>query len=474
VKRPKRHSKQTLSLANEALEFISKPALNIQSIELHPRDDAVTYVSPYHATFLNGAYGKGRLCLNKKDTLSLPRFQPESVGVLTLPSGSWSCVLCSTVNESGRPLHLCRTCMILPTRQAKLQTSILSTSKYAKQVTEESKIDSDSDCEDEAFSWIDERKVSKEKEMSEYGKKWTSKDTRGANEETYKSFCELDSPIISGDKATLRWTCIASPLSDSISSVVVAKKCQLQKPLLLKEILSKMVVAVQKNLAQLVCAYSLHRSPHAVMGKEGVDSFAKSFGAKVVFMDNVTDHYYDTKHPNRPMVCNTNRVPGCNDFKLMGLIGVPSAFKNMSLLQQVRQCLLQGLLSHGNEYVEMAMSDDRGTMSFHAGVSPREGAQWHRKNGCGIAFPGLRQNSLRASVAFRNWLLHLEVLIAHSFVEKFLSGTDRDQQAIPCRYCQEVLEEWMDYLGCPTGYEGKLRIGGGLSRECQFSCGSSE
>jgi hypothetical protein len=55
------------------------------------------------------------------------------------------------------------------------------------------------------------------------------------------------------------------------------------------------------------------------------------------------------------------------------------------------------------------------------------------------------------------------VLIAHSFVDKFLSGTNRDLQAIPNRYRQEVLEEWMEYLGCPADYKGKLRIGGGLS-----------
>jgi hypothetical protein len=162
------------------------------------------------------------------------------------------------------------------------------------------------------------------------------------------------------------------------------------------------------------------------------------------------------------MVCNTNDVPGLSDRGLIVAVGLPLSIIGTPLRQQVKECLTRGLVVHAAEYVEIAQFDTWGTMSFHAGVSPREASAWKRKNGCGIAVPGLRKNSLRASSSFRKWLLHLEILISHCFLERFLSGTEKDRQGIPTKYRIQLLEDWRDYLGCPAEYAKSLRIGGGL------------
>jgi hypothetical protein len=226
-------------------------------------------------------------------------------------------------------------------------------------------------------------------------------------------------------------------------------------------------VAIKKNDAQVVGAFRLDTCPHAVMGTNASNSFANSFGATVVLFDNNRDHPYDPNHPERPIVCNTDQVGGISDRRLIDAVGLPLSIVGLSLRKQVKECIYTRLEKHACEYVTISQFDTRGTMSFHAGVSPREAAQWKQKNGCGIAVPdlrkNLRKNSLHASQSFRKWLLHLEVLISHCFLERFLSGTDKDRQAIPTKYRIQLLEDWRRYLGCPEDYASSLRIGGGLS-----------
>jgi hypothetical protein len=142
---------------------------------------------------------------------------------------------------------------------------------------------------------------------------------------------------------------------------------------------------------------------------------------------------------------------------------MPLSIIGMPLRQQVKDCITKGLETHASEYVSISQFDTRGTMLFHAGVSPREASEWKRKNGCRIAIPGLRKNSLRATSSFRNWLLHLEILISHCFLEKFLSGMSKDRQGIPTQFRIQLLEDWRNYLGCPAEYAKSLHIGGGLS-----------
>jgi hypothetical protein len=118
--------------------------------------------------------------------------------------------------------------------------------------------------------------------------------------------------------------------------------------------------------------------------------------------------------------------------KIMEDVGLPKEIRGLSLGEQFQICLSEGLQQNGDEYIDLRINNHRRTMSFHAGVSPREGKQWQQqRNGCGTAFPGLRSNLLKATDQFRKWMLHLDVLIGNSFVEKFLASTEWEQQALP-------------------------------------------
>ena len=440
-------------MARESLQIILIPTLNIRSIQIHKPDLGNTvHTSPFHAMYLNGSYGKGRSAGNKNEPLAKPKFSRDSVGLLELPKGGWCCILCSTINEAGRPLHLCRSCCILPTRLAKLCMTSYTSSKFLvlsqdrESDIEDTDNDSDNNTEDGAFSIVDERRIAKERELSEFGRKWTSKDTRGANERSYVLLRQLDPMMSATDRTSMWWTFIAFPISEAVSAALVSKRFQLQKLNSLKTILSKTVVAVQKNYDQLVCAFRLERNPHAVMGLNAVTTFAQSFQAKIQWLDNGSDHFYNCKHPDRPVVCNTDTVPGITDEELLMACGFPQKYRGMSLLEQLRTCLHDGLMLHANEYVRLCISDHRGTASFHAGLTVQEGDQWTRKNGCGIAFPGLMKNCRDTTASFRQWLLQQEIIIAHAFPATFLSGSDRDQQGVPTKFRVEILQEWYDYL----------------------------
>jgi hypothetical protein len=463
-------SKQTLRLAEESLLFLSKPALRIRSIQIHPSKSIATYNSPFHHTFLDGRYGSGQALSKKQMALALPRFDPHSVGALKIPPGSWSCLKCSAINDKRRPLHVCNSCSSTPMRVAKLSMKPLSTSKYLTQMSDNSdNFDTDGstdDSADEGYCIADELRILKGREYSEYGKKFTSQDRKKRNEEMYRRFISNDNPPTGHDAKSMWSTVIAFPINNFTSGVLIGKKFELDNKKNLREILSKTIVCVQKGFVQLVMAFQLHKCPHAVMGNNALTTFSDLIGATPVKLDNTRDHVFNPKYPNRPIVCNTDEVTGIDDRDLIQAIGLPRHTIGLSLKEQVKLCLQSGLMDHGEEYVALSTFDSRGTMSFHAGVSPREGKQWRRKNGCGIALPGLRTNSLRASTRFRNWLLHLEVLIAHCFIERFLCGTEREHQGVPNQYHLEVLKEYIDYLGCPAKYATHLRIGGGLSLNC--------
>ena len=316
----------------------------------------------------------------------------------------------------------------------------------------------------------DERRIAKNKEISEYGRVWTSRDTHLANESVYARLASMDDSPNANDKSLMRSMIIASPESLKINRVLMNKKFHQGKAKQLKEILSKIVVSVQKNTTQLVCAFCLDCCPHAVLGRKGGNTSARSFGAEMVVFDNTMDHPFDSTYPDQPIVCNTDDVAGITNLHLIVAVGMPVEIIGWSLKQQVKECIKNGLRKHAMEYIEIAQFDTRGTMSFHAGVSPREATEWKRKNGCGIAVPGLRKNSMRASPSFLKWLLHLKILISHCFLERFLEGTIRERQALPTKFRVQLLEDWRSYLGCPAEYASELRIGGGLSLNSGAVC----
>lgn len=464
-------TRQVAALAKESLDYLSRSTLKIKSIRPLQIAKIGEVKSPFHSQFLGGTYGLDRVSKTKKtkQVLSIPRFNPESVGLLDLEKGSWACIKCTAVHDSRRALHVCDSCSSLPSRSAKVEAPPFLTSRYVDHSDDSdydenaSNDDEDSDLEDEGFCLSDERQVTKNREISEYGRVWTSRDTHIVNEQLYSALSSLDPRPVADDPSSMWSTVIAFPASEKVNRSVINKQFHLGKRKQLEVILSSTVVAVKKNQAQVVGAFRLDTCPHAVMGNKAAKSFSDSFGAKLILFDNNVDHSFDPANPERPIVCNTDRVMGLSDRELIRAVGLPLSIVGLSLKQQVKDCITNGLKLHGGEYVAISQFDTRGTMSFHAGVSPREGAEWSRKNGCGIAVPGLRKNSLRASSSFRKWLLHLEILISHCFLEKFLTGTEKEQQAIPNQYRIQLLEDWRDYLGCPAEYAKTLRIGGGLS-----------
>jgi hypothetical protein len=405
----------------------------------------------------------------------MPRFDPKSAGVSTVLEGTWACLKCSAVHRSSRALHVCDTCSSLPLRRAKVDAPPFYTSRYIDREDhsdfEEAASDAtDSDLDDLGFCLMDEKRIAKIRQISEYGRLWTSKDTYAVNEQLYACILSMDTAPIAGVPSSMWSTIIATPISDKVNRAVINKQFHLGKGKQLEAILSKTVYAVQKNDSQLVCAFRLERCPHSVLGPKGASAFAQSFGGNIIPLSNKEDHAFDPLHPDKPFVCNTNETGGLCDKGLIEKVGLSLDIIGKSLRVQVQECIIRGLQLHATEYIEISQFDTRGTMSFHAGVSPREASQWRRKNRCGIVVPGLRKNSLRATPSFRNWLLHLELLISHSFLESFLSGTDRDRQGLPTRYRLKLLEDWRNYLGCPAEFASTLRIGGGLSLNAGAVC----
>jgi hypothetical protein len=106
-----------------------------------------------------------------------------------------------------------------------------------------------------------------------------------------------------------------------------------------------------------------------------------------------------------------------------------------------------GLDRFANEFVSLASPDDRTILAFNMGYSPKEGNKWERTNGCSIARPGLYENSLKATKPFRRWVLHLALLIADQFLDRFLQGTSRDRQSIPSKTRRGLLADFIECFG---------------------------
>jgi hypothetical protein len=166
-------------------------------------------------------------------------------------------------------------------------------SKCKNQILSVPRFDPGSDA---GFCLSDERRVAKNKEISEYGRVWTSRDTHLQNEQIYSTLSNLDARPLADDP-TLMWsTVIAFRASEKMNRAVINKKFHLSKRKQLEDILSKTVISVKKREAQLVVvAFRLDWCPHAVMGRKAAHSFADLFGAKIVVLDNDRDHPFNPK-----------------------------------------------------------------------------------------------------------------------------------------------------------------------------------
>jgi hypothetical protein len=173
---------------------------------------------------------------------------------------------------------------------------------------------SDSDIEDPGWCKSDERRIAKNREISEYGRVWNCGDTHAVNEQLYGCLSSMDPAPTAGLPCSMWSTIIASPISDKINRAFVNKQFHLGKVRQLEAVLSKNVYAVQKNNAQLVCAFRLERCPHSVLGPRGAKAFANSFGASIKPLTNMEDHMFDPQLPDKPIVCNTDHMVGLSNL----------------------------------------------------------------------------------------------------------------------------------------------------------------
>jgi hypothetical protein len=91
-------------------------------------------------------------------------------------------------------------------------------------------------------------------------------------------------------------------------------------------------------------------------------------------------------------------------------------------------------------------------MSFYAGVSPVRENSENKKMGVALHFLASETIPCKHKLSILKCLLHLEVLIAHCFIEWFLSLWNRMQATSHSKlqYHLEVLEESIGYLDCPN------------------------
>ena len=158
----------------------------------------------------------------------------------------------------------------------------------------------------------------------------------------------------------------------------------------------KKVFAVEKSAVQVAGFFGLDKKPHAVLGKHAPEAFCGTFGGKLELLSNNQDHHYDSTYPYKPIVCNTREVCGIDSPFVLQLLRshLPSSLLGSPLIKQVYHVMHTGLQRHADEFISLALHDKCHVLGFHAGPPPKEGAQWSRKNGNGIAMVGLGKNCL--------------------------------------------------------------------------------
>jgi hypothetical protein len=448
-----RAASETSSLVADTLRFLNqpdtKPAARPKLAQL------LQPISPYHVEYLNPNYGSEALQSGKRKVeLKQPRFNPLSTGVPAEPSsGEWYCIKCGTPSDSTIPVHYCGNCRITPIRQASLRSPNLSSSKYCvpdradgcKTFSEESSDSDDNLHDDYDYNAKDHHRIERQKHISEFGKQLTQADIQLDNNNLCQHWMSLDE----APSTTNFWRTIVAVGNPSHSHVKISRNFRLQHPGLLKSVLSKNVYAVEKAQVQVAGFFGLDRNPHAVLGKLASQAFCDTFGGKLEILSNSKDHEYQSRFPYQPIVCNTLDIVGVECPYLLRLLHshLPQSFLGKPLIEQVDHVLHTGLLCHADEFIRLALPDKRNVLGFHAGPSPKEGAQWFRQNGNGVAIAGLGQNSLKASDGFRSWIMCLNVLISHTFLDRFLSFTSRKDQGIPCAVRQQARRAWLDYQG---------------------------
>jgi hypothetical protein len=413
----------------------------------------------YHDIYQNGSYGEGTAMNSntksrskRKKIFKDPKYLPQSAGLpLVPPKGKWFCPRC--LQEQDLRNALCIRCHSTPIRTAKITLPILGHTfdpiTLDENCTETaSQVDDDFEKDpvfEPIFARGQHKRILRDKQVSEYGKVWTAADTKGTNHRQHLEWMALDVPP-TRDKM---WnTTFLVPKNLNTIFARISRSFRLDHQSKLKS-LFEYSIKIQKAECQVVGAFNLDIIAHGVFGDRAHDALMKHAGIKETrVLNKGCNHYYDEGNPLCPIVMNLRNVEGLSDRRIIKLISFPNHLIGIDLLTQINLVVLEGLSKFANEFVSLSYSDSlRKILGFNMGFSPREGPQWKRKNGSGIAEPGLYKNSGKASPQFRRWILHLATLICHQFLQRFLGETTRSKQSMLSKTRRHLLEDWIDYFG---------------------------
>jgi hypothetical protein len=453
----KRCGREATQLSAETSDLLTRNFRWIQS-GLSRRNQPPAAVLPvtYHNLFLNSAYGldlpavsvskRGKRIRNPKSygdmpkkNMAEPKFNPASAGIpKEAPPGQWVCPACT--NSNGLSELYCHYCAKTPPRSAKEGVLYQPPAKDLAAVSELAgafAFVEDNETSDSTFQKQEHNELLLAKQISEFGRIWRKEDTKSLNSRLHSEWRKLDARPT---KEIMWSTHIFVPCDSTWSSTRIDSAFRLDRQL--KGVFSQ-TITIEKQACHAVCCFRLDIRPHAVSGPLAFKKCSLSTEVLRSFqMKKDRNHFFQERNPYYPIVLNLNDVSGLGDSKrntwdqkrdaiIIKKLSFPQKLIGLDLLTQIRLLLENGLERFADEFVSLAMPDDRTILAFNMGYSPKEANKWTRKNGCSVARPGLYNNSLRASQPFRRWVLHLALLIGDQFLDQFLKGTSQQQQCPP-------------------------------------------
>jgi hypothetical protein len=463
----KRCSREARQLSAETTDLLSRNFRWIQSgLSRKQQQSATILPVTFHNLFMNKEYGfnlsqsasssqKHKSNQNhSKKKMAEPKFNPASSGVpIEPPPGQWVCPACTNFNPSHE--LYCSHCAKTPPRSAKegLLDRLPLDGHSAMEFAAAFEFADDNETLDPTFDKQKHNQLLEVKQISEFGRVWKKGDTKLLNSSLHSEWRKLDPRPTKDEMWSTR---IFVPKDSSWSSTFVDSSFRLDKPL--KGIFSQ-TITIQKNPCHAVCCFRLDVRPHAVSGPKAFERCVRATEVvRSVVLEKDRNHWFQEKLPFDPIVLNLNDVSGlggtnmdsgrrARESIIIQRFAFPPKLIGLDLLTQIRLLLEDGLLRFADEFVSLSSPDDRTILAFNMGYSPKEGNQWKRKNGCSVARPGLYNQSFKASPPFRRWVLHLAILIADQFLDRFLAGTSREQQSVPSRSRRELCSEFMEYFG---------------------------